>query len=67
MTTPIAATNFPSPRLRGEGGEQRSCEPGEGAFQDVYGGAPTPDHLRCASAVDLSPLAGRGESWGNVP
>ena len=50
MTTPITVTNFPSPRLRGEGGEQRSCEPGEGAFQGVYGDAPSPDHLRCALA-----------------
>jgi error-prone DNA polymerase len=40
---------FTSPRLRGEVGEQQSCEPDEGAS-------------RGAQAVDLSPQAGRGES-----
>jgi len=52
----------PSPRLRGEGGEQRSCEPGEGAFRQAQNrnDAPSPACRRCAPAVDLSPHAGRG-------
>ncbi len=54
---------FPSPRLRGEGGEQRSCEPGEGAYRYAQnrGESPSPARLRFAQAVDLSPQAGRGE------
>ena len=53
----------PSPRLRGEGGEQRSCEPGEGAFREAQedSKSPSPARLRCALAADLSPQAGRGE------
>src|SRR6185503_6811073 len=39
-----------SPRLRGEVSEQRSCEPGEGAFSQAQtcGQAPSPARLRCA-------------------
>jgi len=34
---------FPSPRARGEGGEQRSCEPDEGAsMAQALGDAPSP-------------------------
>ena len=47
----------PSPRARGEGW-------GEGAHQraEPRGRAPSPDRVRSAPAVDLSPQAGRGES-----
>ena len=54
----IAALPFsPSPRLRGEGR-------GEGAFRQTQnrGQAPSPARLRCASAGDLSPQAGRGKN-----
>jgi protein ImuA len=59
----LGLASLPSPRLRGEGGEQRSCEPGEGAFPQAQncGYAPLPARRRFASAVDLSPPAGRGE------
>jgi protein ImuA len=60
----LGLVSLPSPRLRGEGGEQRSCEPGEGAFQQTQnrGHAPSPARLRYASAGDLSPHAGRGKN-----
>jgi protein ImuB len=50
----------PSPRLRGEGR-------GEGAsrYGQTRGYAPSPDRLRCAQAVDLSPQAGRGADCGD--
>ena len=55
---------FPSPRLRGEGGEPRSGEPGEGAiaYAQNCGNAPSPGALaQLRSRSDLSPQAGRGE------
>ena len=51
------AASFPSPRLRGEGGEARSAEPGERAPQQNRN-APSPGRF----ASDLSPPAGRGEA-----
>src|SRR6185312_12182308 len=59
----METSSFPSPRLRGEGDEARSAEPGEGLFRKTYKRAPHPTSLR---EVDLSPQAGRGEnkSWG---
>jgi 23S rRNA pseudouridine955/2504/2580 synthase len=47
----------PSPRVRGEGR-------GEGVLRGAphRGNAPSPDRLRSAPAVDLSPPAGRGEN-----
>ena len=53
----------PSPRLRGEGGEVRRTEPGEGALRNAQtrGQAPSPARLRSTQACDLSPHAGRGE------
>jgi protein ImuA len=56
------AALLPSPRARGEGGERRSCEPGEGAFRQTQnrGDAPSPARLRSTQAGDLSPHAGRG-------
>ena len=53
---PRQAVASPSPRLRGEGR-------GEGDFPcaQTRDDAPSPDRLRCAPAVDLSPQAGRGE------
>src|SRR5690242_16721885 len=60
----VAALASSSPRLRGEGGEVRRTEPGEGAFAKAQtrGQAPSPARLRSASAGDLSPQAGRGKS-----
>jgi hypothetical protein len=54
--------SFPSPRLRGEGGEDRRSEPGEGVFRLTHAIA-TPPHptFSLRSKVDLSPHAGRGE------
>ena len=57
----LAAT---SPRLPGEVGEQRSCEPDEGASQraQTCGKAPSPAPPSLTlQRVDLSPQAGRGE------
>ena len=58
----VAALASPSPRLRGEGGEVRRTEPGEGAFPNaqVSGQAPSPARLRFTQAGDHSPHAGRG-------
>jgi indolepyruvate ferredoxin oxidoreductase alpha subunit len=52
---------LPSPRLRGGGGER--SEPGEGHSRNAptRRDAPSSDRLRSASAVDLSPQAGRGQ------
>lgn len=54
---------LPSPRLRGEGGERRRREPDEGAFRQPQDNskAPSPDRLRFAQTVDLSPHAGKSE------
>jgi protein ImuA len=51
----VAALSSPSLRVRGEGR-------GEGALRQAQtrGQAPSPARLRCASAGDLSPHAGRG-------
>jgi protein ImuA len=52
-----ALPSAPSPRLRGEGR-------GEGTFRQAQNcsQAPSPARLRCASAGDLSPQAGRGKN-----
>lgn len=52
----------PSPRARGEGR-------GEGAFRNAQNrsDAPSPDRLRSAPAVDLSPQAGRGTAVAPKP
>ncbi len=63
-----AATGFalglasPSPRLRGEGGEYRRYEPGEGQFHNALnrGDAPSPARLRLALRRATSPRT-RGE------
>jgi DNA helicase-2/ATP-dependent DNA helicase PcrA len=56
--TPKEAPNSraPSPRLRGEGRGEGDSQRGR-----ACGEAPSPDRLRSATAVDLSPQAGRGE------
>ena len=57
-----ALTLLPSPRLRGEGGEPRSGEPGEGALryaQDTKARLTRPPPIR--SEVGLSPRAGRSD------
>ncbi len=57
----LGLARLPSPRLRGEGGEQRSCEPGEGASRQP-GRLERPPHPTSLREVDLSPRAGRGKS-----
>jgi protein ImuB len=51
----VTRASSPSPRLRGEGRGEGSSRHGQ-----THGYAPSPDRLRFASAVDLSPQAGRG-------
>src|SRR6185312_13653158 len=46
----------PSPRLRGEGRGEGDYPPAQ-----AYREPPSPDRLRSAQSVDLSPQAGRGE------
>lgn len=57
----LGLASLPSPRLRGAGGEQRSYEPGGGAFSQAQtrGNALSPARLHYASAGDLSPHTGR--------
>src|SRR4051794_38279568 len=50
----FTTASFPSPRLRGEGGERN--EPGE--EQGTTERAPHPTHLRCASAGRPLPASG---------
>jgi len=59
---------FPSPRVLGEGGEQRGCEPGEGALRFLRKWQLPLTRLARAmrSQVDLSPQAGRGEEVGSL-
>ncbi|MEZ5785104.1 MAG: excinuclease ABC subunit UvrB [Xanthobacteraceae bacterium] len=56
--------SVPSPRLRGEGGDDHRSEPGEGEFQATFKEHPSPGSARGARQSDLSPLAGRGEGRG---
>ena len=54
---------FPLPRYSGER-VASACEPGEGLLN--YGESPSPDLIRFAHAVDLSPQAGRGEEGAST-
>jgi len=58
-------TLFTSPRVRGEVGEQQSCEPGEGASREAQANVNAPSPALPSLTLrqgDLSPQAGRGES-----
>src|SRR5438034_7420044 len=56
LATPSA---FPRPAKRGEGGEQRSCETGEGHW--IVNGSPSPASRTSSAQHPLPAEAGRGK------